>query len=81
MSRCGLRYGTGSMVYNMYKVEIDYYSGDWVEDRKEGAGVRGYPSGAMYSGQWAAGWRNGLGTMVWTNNDVGGDIFFVDNND
>lgn len=68
---CGMRHGTGSMYYDRNNVERDYYSGEWVRDRKEGPGVRSYPSGAVYSGQWAEGGRNGLGTMVWTNNDVG----------
>ncbi|XP_016922960.1 uncharacterized protein LOC108004514 isoform X1 [Apis cerana] len=36
-------------------------------DKMNGTGLRIYPSGARYMGQWKNGIRDGIGTMVWTN--------------
>ena len=35
-----------------------------------GIGLRIYPSGARYVGQWKNGIRDGIGTMVWSNGNL-----------
>uniref|UniRef100_H3D5R8 Uncharacterized protein n=1 Tax=Tetraodon nigroviridis TaxID=99883 RepID=H3D5R8_TETNG len=61
----GKRHGKGAIYYNQEKTS--WYKGDWVRNRKEGWGVRCYPSGNIYSGEWRNNLRHGEGTMRWTN--------------
>ena len=46
-----------------------YYDGEWVENRKEGWGLRQYSSGNMYEGQWKNNMRHGEGQMRWLDRD------------
>lgn len=49
---------------------INWYDGEWFEDKYHGLGVRQYTKNARYKGHWANGYQNGLGTMVYENGDV-----------
>ncbi|XP_078135509.1 radial spoke head 10 homolog B isoform X2 [Sander vitreus] len=59
----GKRHGKGEVYYNHGKTS--WYKGDWVNNNREGWGVRRYPSGNMYSGEWKNNLRHGEGTMRW----------------
>ncbi|XP_029689596.1 radial spoke head 10 homolog B isoform X1 [Takifugu rubripes] len=61
----GGRHGKGTTYYNQEKTS--WYKGDWVRNRKQGWGVRCYPSGNLYSGEWRNNLRHGEGTMRWIN--------------
>ncbi|XP_034563475.1 radial spoke head 10 homolog B isoform X2 [Notolabrus celidotus] len=47
------------------KDKTSWYKGDWVENNREGCGVRCYPSGNTYSGEWKNNLSHGEGTMNW----------------
>ncbi|XP_060795716.1 radial spoke head 10 homolog B [Neoarius graeffei] len=59
----GQRYGKGTMYYN--QEATSWYEGDWENNRREGWGIRCYPSGDTYEGQWKNSVRHGEGTMKW----------------
>ncbi|XP_047465941.1 radial spoke head 10 homolog B isoform X2 [Mugil cephalus] len=59
------RHGKGTVYYNVEKTS--WYKGDWVMNKREGWGVRCYPSGDIYSGEWRNNLRHGEGTMKWPN--------------
>ncbi|KPP65479.1 hypothetical protein Z043_116098 [Scleropages formosus] len=59
----GKRQGKGIIYYN--KEMTSWYEGDWVNNIKDGWGVRCYPSGNVYEGQWRNNARHGEGTMKW----------------
>ncbi|XP_068162254.1 radial spoke head 10 homolog B [Antennarius striatus] len=61
----GKRHGKGVVYYNQN--ETSWYKGDWVENNKDGWGIRRYPSGNIYSGEWKKNLRHGKGTMEWLN--------------
>ncbi|XP_062444682.1 radial spoke head 10 homolog B-like isoform X1 [Rhea pennata] len=59
----GKRHGKGTIYYN--RGRTSWYSGDWVNNNKEGWGVRRYKSGNIYEGQWKKNVRHGKGRMRW----------------
>ncbi|NXA52244.1 R10B2 protein, partial [Nothocercus julius] len=59
----GKRHGKGTIYYN--QEHTSWYSGDWVNNSKEGWGIRRYKSGNTYEGQWEKNVRHGEGTMRW----------------
>ncbi|NWQ76561.1 RS10B protein, partial [Columbina picui] len=61
--RKGKRHGKGTVYYD--KEHTSWYSGDWVNNIKEGWGMRCYKSGNTYEGQWEKNVRHGRGRMRW----------------
>uniref|UniRef100_A0A8C0BDZ2 R10B2 protein n=1 Tax=Buteo japonicus TaxID=224669 RepID=A0A8C0BDZ2_9AVES len=59
----GKRHGKGTMYYD--QEHTSWYSGDWVNNVKEGWGMRCYKSGNIYEGQWEKNVRHGKGRMRW----------------
>ncbi|NXA38520.1 R10B2 protein, partial [Eudromia elegans] len=59
----GKRHGKGTIYYN--QEHTSWYSGDWVNNNKEGWGIRRYKSGNTYEGQWENNVRHGEGRMRW----------------
>nr|XP_020471526.1 radial spoke head 10 homolog B2 isoform X3 [Monopterus albus] len=55
--------GMERVYYNQDKTS--WYKGDWVTNNIEGWGVRRYPSGNVYSGEWKNNRKHGEGTMRW----------------
>ncbi|KAM9012402.1 radial spoke head 10 homolog B isoform 4-T4 [Ara ararauna] len=58
----GVKY-EGTIYYD--QEHTSWYSGDWVNDVKEGWGMRRYKSGNTYEGQWEKNVRHGKGRMRW----------------
>ena len=44
---------------------VSYYDGDWLDNVRQGYGVRRYASSNVYDGMWYKNRRHGLGTMHW----------------
>ncbi|KAI6076468.1 Radial spoke head 10-like protein B2 isoform X4 [Aix galericulata] len=59
----GKRHGKGTVFYD--REHTSWYSGDWVNNVKEGWGMRCYKSGNTYEGQWEKNVRHGRGRMRW----------------
>ncbi|NXU16232.1 R10B2 protein, partial [Pardalotus punctatus] len=59
----GKRHGKGVIYYD--QEHTSWYSGEWVNNVKEGWGMRRYRSGNTYEGQWEKNLRHGHGKMVW----------------
>ncbi|XP_032896455.1 radial spoke head 10 homolog B-like isoform X1 [Amblyraja radiata] len=59
----GKRHGKGTIYYN--EEGTSWYQGDWVNNVREGWGVRRYKSGNVYDGEWKNFTRHGEGTMSW----------------
>uniref|UniRef100_A0A8D0EWA7 R10B2 protein n=1 Tax=Strix occidentalis caurina TaxID=311401 RepID=A0A8D0EWA7_STROC len=59
----GKRHGKGTIYYD--QKHTSWYSGDWVNNVKEGWGMRCYKSGNIYEGQWEKNVRHGKGRMRW----------------
>ncbi|XP_064009832.1 radial spoke head 10 homolog B-like isoform X2 [Pogoniulus pusillus] len=59
----GKRHGKGTIYYD--QEHTSWYSGDWVNNVKEGWGMRCYRSGNIYVGQWEKNVRHGKGKMRW----------------
>nr|XP_010307130.1 PREDICTED: radial spoke head 10 homolog B2-like [Balearica regulorum gibbericeps] len=59
----GKRHGKGTVYYDQERTS--WYSGDWVNNIKEGWGMRCYKSGNIYEGQWEKNVRHGKGRMRW----------------
>uniref|UniRef100_U3IAP7 Radial spoke head 10 homolog B n=1 Tax=Anas platyrhynchos platyrhynchos TaxID=8840 RepID=U3IAP7_ANAPP len=59
----GKRHGKGTVFYDWE--HTSWYSGDWVNNIKEGWGMRCYKSGNTYEGQWEKNVRHGRGRMRW----------------
>ncbi|KAM6407615.1 radial spoke head 10 homolog B [Rhynochetos jubatus] len=59
----GRRHGKGTIYYD--EDRTSWYSGDWVNNVKEGWGMRCYKSGNSYEGQWEKNVRHGKGRMRW----------------
>ncbi|NXG34864.1 R10B2 protein, partial [Dromaius novaehollandiae] len=59
----GKRQGKGTIYYN--QEHTSWYSGDWVNNNKDGWGIRCYKSGNIYEGQWEKNVRHGKGRMRW----------------
>ncbi|KAK4813804.1 hypothetical protein QYF61_026386 [Mycteria americana] len=59
----GKRHGKGIIYYD--QEHTSWYSGDWVNNVKEGWGMRCYKSGNIYEGQWEKNVRHGKGRMRW----------------
>nr|XP_009681641.1 PREDICTED: radial spoke head 10 homolog B isoform X3 [Struthio camelus australis] len=59
----GKRHGKGTIYYN--REYTSWYSGDWVNNVKEGWGIRCYKSGNIYEGLWEKNLRHGKGRMRW----------------
>jgi len=45
---------------------MEWYEGDWVEDKMEGYGVYHYSNGDIYEGNWKNNLHNGFGTYIFT---------------
>lgn len=54
----------------VYESPHNWYEGGWVEDLKQGEGVRTYGSGDRYKGEWWQDQQHSNGIMIWDNNDV-----------
>ncbi|XP_074453310.1 radial spoke head 10 homolog B2-like isoform X1 [Larus michahellis] len=63
----GKRHGKGTLYYD--QEHTSWYSGDWVNNVKEGWGMRCYKSGNIYEGQWEKNVRHGKGRMRWLTAD------------
>ncbi|KAM6320492.1 radial spoke head 10 homolog B [Podargus strigoides] len=63
----GKRHGKGTIYYD--QEYTSWYSGDWVNNVKEGWGIRRYKSGSTYEGQWEKNVRHGKGRMRWLTTD------------
>ncbi|XP_066053860.1 radial spoke head 10 homolog B-like [Chamaea fasciata] len=59
----GKRHGKGMICYD--EEQTSWYSGDWVNNVREGWGSRRYRSGNTYEGQWKQNLRHGYGEMKW----------------
>ncbi|KAM6121567.1 radial spoke head 10 homolog B [Phoenicopterus ruber ruber] len=59
----GKRHGKGTIYYD--QEYTSWYSGDWVNNIKEGWGIRCYKSGNIYEGQWEKNVCHGKGRMRW----------------
>ncbi|NWR73452.1 R10B2 protein, partial [Centropus unirufus] len=59
----GKRHGKGTVFYDQECTS--WYSGDWVNNIREGWGIRRYKSGNIYEGQWEENERHGTGKMRW----------------
>ncbi|NWR68157.1 R10B2 protein, partial [Bucorvus abyssinicus] len=59
----GKRHGKGTIYYD--QEHTSWYAGDWVNNIKEGWGMRCYKSGNTYEGQWEKDVRHGKGRMRW----------------
>ncbi|XP_051877189.1 radial spoke head 10 homolog B [Pristis pectinata] len=59
----GKRHGKGTIYYN--EEGSSWYQGDWVNNVREGWGIRRYKSGNVYEGEWKNFIRHGEGTMSW----------------
>ncbi|XP_009948940.1 PREDICTED: radial spoke head 10 homolog B2-like [Leptosomus discolor] len=59
----GKRHGKGTIYYNLE--HTSWYSGDWVNNVKDGWGMRCYKSGNIYEGHWEKNVRHGKGRMRW----------------
>ncbi|XP_009809153.2 radial spoke head 10 homolog B [Gavia stellata] len=59
----GKRHGKGTIYYD--QEHTSWYSGDWVNNVKEGWGMRCYKSGNIYEGQWEKNVCHGKGRMRW----------------
>ncbi|NWX15889.1 R10B2 protein, partial [Aegotheles bennettii] len=59
----GKRHGKGTIYYD--QEHTSWYSGNWVNNIKEGWGMRCYKSGNIYEGQWEKNVRHGKGRMRW----------------
>ncbi|XP_065098629.1 radial spoke head 10 homolog B isoform X1 [Paramisgurnus dabryanus] len=59
----GKRQGKGIMYYN--QAATSWYKGDWLNNCRDGWGVRCYPSGNLYEGQWVNNMQHGEGVMKW----------------
>ncbi|XP_035404647.1 radial spoke head 10 homolog B-like isoform X3 [Cygnus atratus] len=59
----GKRHGKGTVYYD--REHTSWYSGDWLNNVKEGWGMRCYKSGNTYEGQWEKNVRHGRGRMRW----------------
>ncbi|XP_071616548.1 radial spoke head 10 homolog B isoform X1 [Heliangelus exortis] len=59
----GKRHGKGTIYYD--QEHTCWYSGDWVNNIREGWGMRCYKSGNIYEGQWEKNVRHGKGRMRW----------------
>ncbi|XP_067859870.1 radial spoke head 10 homolog B isoform X2 [Heptranchias perlo] len=57
------RHGKGTIYYN--QEGSSWYQGDWVNNVREGWGIRRYRTGNVYEGQWKNFARHGEGTMSW----------------
>ncbi|XP_078413788.1 radial spoke head 10 homolog B [Cetorhinus maximus] len=57
------RHGKGTIYYN--QEASSWYQGDWVNNVREGWGIRRYKSGNVYEGEWKNFQRHGEGTMSW----------------
>ena len=56
------RHGKGKFIWNrMLKSQMEFYDGEWVNDRKEGFGLYKYKNGSTYEGKWVNGVREGTG--------------------
>ncbi|XP_045580233.1 radial spoke head 10 homolog B isoform X4 [Salmo salar] len=58
----GVKY-EGTIYYN--QEATSWYEGELVNNNREGWGVRCYPSGNLYEGQWRNNMRHGEGRMRW----------------
>uniref|UniRef100_A0A669R360 R10B2 protein n=1 Tax=Phasianus colchicus TaxID=9054 RepID=A0A669R360_PHACC len=63
----GKRHGKGTIYYD--QEHMSWYSGDWVDNVKEGWGIRCYKSGNIYEGHWEKNVRHGRGRMRWLTAD------------
>nr|XP_030140881.3 radial spoke head 10 homolog B isoform X3 [Taeniopygia guttata] len=63
----GKRHGKGEIYYD--QEHTSWYSGDWVNNVREGWGFRRYRSGNTYDGQWKKNLRHGCGKMIWLTDD------------
>ncbi|XP_004945158.1 radial spoke head 10 homolog B isoform X2 [Gallus gallus] len=63
----GKRHGKGTIYYD--QEHMSWYSGDWVDNVKEGWGIRCYKSGNTYEGHWEKNVRHGKGRMRWLTAD------------
>ncbi|KAM4624517.1 radial spoke head 10 homolog B [Polymixia lowei] len=59
----GKRHGKGLIYYN--QDATSWYEGDWVNNNREGWGLRCYSSGNVYEGEWKNNVRHGEGKMTW----------------
>ncbi|XP_062359387.1 radial spoke head 10 homolog B-like [Cinclus cinclus] len=59
----GKRHGKGLIYYD--QEQTSWYLGDWVNNVREGWGLRCYRSGNTYEGQWKKNLRHGYGKMKW----------------
>ncbi|XP_039588275.1 radial spoke head 10 homolog B-like [Passer montanus] len=59
----GKRHGKGKIYYD--EEQTSWYRGDWVNNVREGWGIRRYRSGNIYNGQWKKNLRHGHGKMIW----------------
>jgi len=72
--RDGYANGPGTLNF-LYKGEpAGWYAGPMIAGKFEGRGIRSYPDGQRYEGDWRDGRRNGQGTVKWPDGDtyVGG---------
>ncbi|XP_065589029.1 radial spoke head 10 homolog B [Cyrtonyx montezumae] len=63
----GKRYGKGTIYYD--QEHKSWYSGDWVDNVREGWGIRRYKSGNIYEGHWEKNVCHGRGRMRWLTAD------------
>lgn len=65
-----IREGKGKLIHSPNEDcsdGIEWYEGDWKEDKMEGYGVYHYSNGDRYEGNWVNNMQHGVGTYVFTN--------------
>ena len=61
------RHGVGKFVWNkLSNNSMEFYKGNWVEDKREGSGFYQYSDGSTYEGEWVNGVREGFGLFQYT---------------
>jgi hypothetical protein len=65
--RDGYASGIGTVNFFVRGRPAGWYSGPLVAGKAEGRGVRSYPDGSRYEGDWRDGRRNGQGIAKWPN--------------
>ncbi|MBN9091529.1 MAG: hypothetical protein J0J01_31805 [Reyranella sp.] len=63
--RDGYASGTGTLNYSVRGRPAGWYSGPLVAGKAEGRGIRSYPDGVRYEGDWRDGRRAGQGVQKW----------------
>ena len=65
--RNGKRQGQGRYLTGAEAEEVEYYQGEWNQDRYHGKGIFVWKDGSRYEGDFNEGKIEGRGTYQWSN--------------